>query len=131
MSEKNVISPMAQAQQRINAMLRNNGEDIPGASEISDSVQDDLDMQFFVFKKMKGAENASMADLVSVYSEFIDYMDGRPLTKMIAARLSDAIKQYSLHEVVAIIDHIKLSFFELNVITEEPELQVNWITTNS
>lgn len=127
--DKTVISDRARARQKINAELRKKGKDIPGAQEIGELIQDDLDIQVLAFKQANDMDDASESELTQVWPDVMGYVNDRPLNQDAMETLVALSEQYSIHEVVAIVDYITFGgTISLDVIADEPELQIKWRT---
>lgn len=130
MSDKPAISPRAKAQQLINDELRKKGKDVPGAQEIGELIQDDLDAQLLEYRQVNAMEGDDESKL-QWWLDFMEYIDGRPIGQDAIATLTALARQYSVHEVVAIVDDIRILGIALDVVAEEPDLQINWRITGN
>jgi hypothetical protein len=125
MNDKPAISPRAKAQQLINDELRKKGKDVPGAQEIGELIQDDLDAHLLEFKQVNAMEGDDEAKL-QWWIDFMGYINGRPISQDAARTLTVLAEQYSVHEIAAIVDDIRILGITLDVVAEEPNLQINW-----
>jgi hypothetical protein len=126
MSDKTDISPEARAQQKINDELRKKGQNVAGAQEIGELFQCEMDEILLEWRQANGMVGASMIELIPRWPDVLDYINGRPLRQKAIATFVALSKQYGIHQVVAIVDNMRIQNYTFDVIAEEPDLQINW-----
>jgi hypothetical protein len=127
MNDKTAISPRAKLMQQIHDELRKQFKDVPGAHQVGELMQDELDAALLAFKIAHNLNEATATELTQRWPEIIDFINGRALRAETIVALTALTRQYSVYEIVAILDSTQLMSFTLNVLVEEPDLQVAWL----